>query len=373
MDKVIRYRLYPDDQQLNTINQTIGCCRFVYNQALSWKKLAYEADGTHLTYSDCAFGLTRIKKLYPWLCEADSAALQQSLRHLEEAFKRFFTVKGTGYPKFKSKHKSRKSYTTVQTNGNIAVLSEAIKLPKAGTVKASIHRVPGEDWKLTSCTVSVEGDGNVFCSCHFTTPEEVPVKNINSSNVIGLDYKSDGLYMDSEGHVCGTPRAYRTEQDTLAKKQCRLKNKTVGSANYNKQQQRIAKVHTKIKNRRIDFLHKESLRIANSYDVVCVESLNMRKMSNKTFGNGKATMDNGYGKFLDLLEYKLKRQGKVLVRVDKWYPSSQICHVCGTKNPEIKDLRIRRWKCSSCGSTHNRDLNAALNIKNEGLRMLNAV
>ncbi len=372
MDKVIRYRLYPDDKQLNIINQIIGCCRFVYNQALSWKKLAYAADGTTLNYSDCAFGLTRIKKMYPWLCQADSAALQQSLRHLEKAFERFFTVKGTGYPKFKSKHKSRKSYKTVLTNGNIAVLSDSVKLPKVGMVKASIHRVSEAGWILTSCTVSVEGDGNVFCSCHFATPEEVPVISINSSNVIGLDYKSDGLYMDSEGHVCGTPRAYRTEQGTLAKKQRELKHKTIGSANYNKQQKRIAKVHTKIKNRRNDFLHKESLRIANSYDVVCVETLNMRELSNKSFGNGKATLDNGYGKFLDLLEYKLKRRGKVLVRVDKWYPSSQICHVCGTKNPEIKDIRIRRWKCSCCGNTHDRDLNAAINIRNEGLRMLSA-
>ena len=373
MDKVIRYRLYPDDKQLNTISQIIGCCRYVYNQALNWKMLAYAADGTCLTYSDCAYGLTRIKKLYPWLNNADSAALQQSLRHLEEAFKRFFTVKGTGYPKFKSKHKSRKSYTTVLTNGNIRVLPNAVKLPKVGMVKASIHRVPGEDWNLTSCTVSVEGDGSVFCSCHFTAPEEVSQKSVNPCNAIGLDYKSDGLYMDSEGHVCKAPKAYRTEQKNLAKKQRKLKNKTIGSANYNKQKKRIAKVHTKIKNRRNDFLHKESLRIANSYDVLCVESLNMREMSNKTFGNGKATLDNGYGKFLDLLEYKLERRGKILIRVDKWYPSSQICSVCGTRETTLKDLRIRKWTCSGCGSAHDRDVNAAINIKNEGLRMLNAV
>jgi len=369
MDKVIRYRIYPDKEQLNKIIGTIGCCRFVYNQALNWKKLAYEADGTRITYNDCAYGVTRIKKMYPWLKEADSAALQQSLRDLESAFKRFFTVKGTGYPKFKSKHHSRMSYRTVNNQDSLKILERSLVIPKLGPVRAVIHRSPEEDWRLTSCTVSIEADGSVYASCHFAASEVQKPECVDVRKVIGLDYKSDGLYMDSLGNVCDNPKNYRDSQKKLAFEQRKLKHKTVGSKNYEKQKKRIGKVHCTSANRRKDFLHKESLRIAKSYDLVCVEDLNMKELSRHAFGNGKATMDNAYGMFLTMLEYKLQYRGKKLIRVDKWYPSSQICHSCGERNTDVKDLRIRKWKCPKCGETHDRDRNAALNIRNEGIRM----
>jgi putative transposase len=169
------------------------------------------------------------------------------------------------------------------------------------------------------------------------------------------------------------PHYYRKSADKLAKQQRKLKHKVIGSNNYNKQQKRIAKIHRHTSNQRKDFLHKKSTEIANQYTCVCVENLNMRSMSNKGFGNGKATLDNGYGMFLNMLEYKLKDRGGYLVKVDRWYPSSQICHCCGRQYPITKDLSVRKWTCPHCGEVHDRDQDATLNIKYEGLRILEAL
>ena len=191
------------------------------------------------------------------------------------------------------------------------------------------------------------------------------------SKTIGLDYKSDGLYTDSEGNTCGMPHYYRKSAEHLAKAQRKLKHMTVGSSNYNKQLKRIAKIHRHTANQRKDFLHKQSTAIAKQYNCVCVENLNMKSMSNVGFGNGKATLDNGYGMFLNMLEYKLKDKGGYLIKVDKWFPSSQICSCCGTLHPKMKDLSIRTMHCV-CGYVLDRDYNAAINIKKEGLRLLSA-
>ena len=366
MNKAIKYRIYPNKQQTEFFNKCFGCCRFVYNQALNWRILAYNADDTSLNYNDTAYGLTSIKKYYPWLKEADSIALQQSLRHLDTAFKNFFQKKHSGFPKFKSKKNHRTSYTTINQNGTVAIQSSGIKLPKAGIVKAKIHRQPDQDWLLKSATISKESDGSFYASVNFeytssTVPATIPTK------VIGLDYKSDGLYMDSEGNIGSEHKYYRRSQNKLAKAQRKLKHKTIGSNNYRKQQLKVNRIHRHIANQRRDHLHKLSTGIANRYDVVCVESLNMRSLSNKNFGNGKATMDNGYGMFLDMLEYKLSDRGKYLVKVDKWYPSTQLCSHCGRKMKLTFAQRI--YRCS-CGLTLDRDLNAAINIRNEGLRLL---
>jgi putative transposase len=195
------------------------------------------------------------------------------------------------------------------------------------------------------------------------------------TNAIGLDYASDGLYVDNKGNVGTNHKYYRESHERLAKAQRKLsrmqgsKKHEVKSNNYMKQLRKVNKIHRHIANQRLDNLHKISTEIANQYDVVCVESLNMRSMSNKGFGNGKATMDNGYGMFLVMLEYKLRDRGKQLVKVDKWFPSSQICHCCGSLHPEMKDLSIRKMECD-CGLIISRDQNAAINILNEGLRQL---
>lgn len=200
----------------------------------------------------------------------------------------------------------------------------------------------------------------------------------DKTNAIGLDYASDGLYVDSNGNVGSNHKYYRENHDKLAKEQRKLsrmkgsKKHEVKSNNYIKQLRKVNKIYRHIANQRLDNLHNISTEIANQYDVVCVESLNMRAMSNKGFGNGKATMDNGYGMFLNMLEYKLADRGKYFVKVDKWFPSSQICHCCGMLHPEMKDLAIRTMKCD-CGLTISRDRNAAINILQEGLRLLTEV
>ncbi len=199
----------------------------------------------------------------------------------------------------------------------------------------------------------------------------------DKTKAIGLDYASDGLYVDDKGNIGTNHRYYRESHNKLAKEQRKL-SRMVGSQkgetksnNYMKQLRKVNKIHRHISNQRLDNLHKISTEIANQYDVVCVESLNMKSMSNKGFGNGKATLDNGYGMFLSMLEYKLADRGKYLIKVDKWFPSSQICHCCGSVHSEMKDLRIRTMNCN-CGLTISRDQNAAINIKNEGLRILSS-
>lgn len=365
MNKAIKYRLYPTKKQTEYFLKCFGCCRFVYNQALNWRMAAYKADGTSLNYNDTAYGLTALKHQFAWLKEADSIALQQALRNLDKAYDSFFKKNGR-FPKFKSAKRSRKSFTTINQNGTVALSDNSVKLPKVGIVKAKIHRKPLPDWKLKSATVSMDSDGKFYVSCLFEFDNPIYVVP-TSGKAIGLDYKSDGLYMDSDGNVGSNHKYYRESHDKLAKEQRKLKHKTIGSNNYRKQQFKINRIYKHIANQRLDNLHKLSTKIANSYDVVCVESLNMRSLSNESFGNGKATMDNGYGMFLNMLEYKLSDRGKHFVKVDKWFPSTQLCSCCGNHMKLALNQRI--YKCS-CGLTIDRDLNAAINIRDEGLRIL---
>ena len=365
MNKAIKYRLYPTKEQTEYFLKCFGCCRFVYNQALNWRMAAYNADRTTLNYNDTAFGLTALKRKFLWLKEADSIALQQALRNLDTAYKSFFNKNG-GFPKFKSAKHSRKSYSTINQNGTIAVLDGAVKLPKVGIIKAKIHRKPLDDWKLKAATISMDSDGKLYVSCLFEYDMSISVVP-KTDKVIGLDYRSDGLYMDSDGNIGTEHKYYRESHDKLAKAQRKLKHKVIGSKNYRKQQLKINRIHKHIASQRIDNLHNLSTEIANRVDVVCVESLDMRSMSNKSFGNGKATLDNGFGMFLTMLEYKLADRGKRLVRVDKWFPSTQICSCCGSRKKLALNERI--YRCS-CGLSIDRDLNSAINIRNEGLRIL---
>ena len=255
--------------------------------------------------------------------------------------------------------------------------SRYIKLPKVGLVKAKIHKRAEDGWTIKSATVSRESDGRYYVSVLYEFEQSVAQVPV-SDNAIGLDYKSDGLYMDSNGNVGSQHKYYRESQEKLKRAQRRLSRK-VGSEkgvpkskNWLKQQNKVNRIHTKIANQRKDTLHKLSTEIANQYDVVCVEDINMRDLSNEGFGNGKATMDNGYGMFLNMLIYKLQDRGKYLVVVDKWFPSSQLCHNCGTRYPKMKNLSARTLVCEKCGLVIDRDLNAAINIKQEGLRILSS-
>jgi putative transposase len=367
--RAVVYAIYPNKKQKEQLAKTFGCCRFVYNKILDLQQENYANGGKHLSFTTCNDYCNQVlKKEYPWLAEVDKFSLSNSIKNLNEAYQRFFdhTAK---FPKRKTRHKSKKSYTTNITNDNIKVNKDSIQLPKLGDVKAKVHRVLSSEWIIKHATVRQNPDGTYQVSVCFAR-ERVIIKpaDVNEDNAIGLDYKSDGLYVDSNGNTCGMEHYFRKSQKRLAKEQRRLSRKAKGSKNYEKQRLKVAKVHHHIANQREDFLQKQSTAIAKQYSCVCVEDLNMRSMSNKGFGNGKATLDNGYGMFLKYLEYKLNDSGGCLIKVDRFYPSSQLCQ-CGFKNPITKDLRVRTVVCPECGSIYDRDVNAAINIKSEGLRI----
>lgn len=372
-NRAIKYRAYPTTEQSIKFAKTFGCCRKVYNLMLSDKIESYKSTGKFTAVTPAKY-----KKDYPYLKEVDSLALANKQLDLQEAFRNCFgkSRKNNRFPKFKSAKHSRKSYTTNNQHGTVAVTDDSIKLPKIGYVKAVIHRKPDNNWAVKSATVSKESDGKFYISVLFEFADAVNSYVANTTNAIGLDYASDGLYVDNNGNVGTNHKYYRESHDKLAKAQRKLsrmqgaKKHEVKSNNYRKQLYKVNKIHRHIANQRLDNLHKISTEIANQYDVVCVETLNMKSMSNKGFGNGKATLDNGYGKFLSMLEYKLSERNKYLVKVDKWFASSQICHCCGSVHPEMKNLAIRTMKCD-CGLTISRDQNAAINILHEGLRILN--
>ena len=372
MNKAIKYRLYPTTEQVALFIRTFGCCRKVYNLMLEDKIKSYESTKTFGRQTPAMY-----KKAYPFLKEVDSLALANVQLNLQSAINDCFDKsrkKRNGFPRFKSAKHSRKSYKTNNQNGTVAIIGKSVKLPKAGIVKAKIHRLPEAGWRLKSATVSQERDGKIYVSVLFEYEKPViPVPKID--NAVGLDYASDGLYVDDKGDIGTNHKYYRESHKKLAWEQRKLsrmvgsKKGEVKSHRYLKQLKKVNKIHRHIANQRLDNLHKLSTEIANQYDVVCVENLNMRSMSNKGFGNGKSTLDNGYGIFLKLLEYKLAERGRYLIKVDKFYPSSQICHCCGERHPEMKDLRIRTIKCD-CGLSMSRDQNAAINIKQEGFRIL---
>ena len=368
-NRAYKYRLYPNRLQAKQFAQTFGCVRFVYNQCLLEHERRYKVGAKFASRLDMNNYCTReLKTQYPFLREVDKFSLTNAVYHLDEAYKRKFRHEGRR-PKFKSKRRSRKSYTTNRTNGNIKVLESAVQLPKVGRVKAVIHRKAPQNWRLKSATVSQSADGVYFCSILYEYDEKIKAVDSPQKKAVGLDYKSNGLYVSSDGESADMPHFFREHQRRLKKAQRKLRHKEKGSNNRNKQVKKIAKIHRRISDQRRDFLHKKSNSIAKRYDFVSVESLDMRALSNRGFGNGKATLDNGYGMFLAMLEYKLVERGKVLLRIDKWYPSSQICCKCGTRNDLVKNLRVREWICPECGTHHDRDLNAALNIRAEGIRL----
>ena len=371
-NKAIKYRIYPTTEQSIMFSKTFGCCRKVYNLMLADKMESYQATGKFVAVTPAKY-----KKDYPYLKEVDSLALANKQMDLQAAFRNTFSKsrkKKNGFPKFKSAKHSRKSYTTNNQKGTVAILDKRyIRLPKVGKVKAVIHRIPDDNWIIKSATVSQESDGRYYISVLFEFDKVENTYIADKTNAIGLDYASDGLYVDSNGNVGTNHKYYRESHDKLAKAQRRLsrmqgsKKHEDKSNNYIKQLRKVNKIHRHIANQRLDNLHKISTEIANQYDVVCVESLNMRSMSNKGFGNGKATLDNGYGMFREMLDYKLAWKGKKMVKVDRFFPSSKKCCKCGRIKKELK-LSERAYHCA-CGNKMDRDRNAAINIREEARRM----
>lgn len=362
-NKAYKYRIYPDPLQKELLAKTFGCVRFIYNKMLSDKIEHYQMTKKSLTNTPAQY-----KEEYPFLKEVDSLALANAQLNLQTAYRNFFTQKNVGFPRFKKK-KNEASYTTNLVNGNISVASNGIKLPKVRYLKAKLHRGLPKDAVIKSVTVRKTATGKYYASIlvEYEEPEIQPV-SVNEKKTLGLDYSSSSLYMDSEGSICNYDQYYRKSEQKLARLQRSLSKKKPGSANYEKQRRKVALLHEKIAFQRLDFLHKRSAAIAKQYDAVCVEDINLRGIAGGLH-LGKATNDNGFGLFRSLLKYKLLDQGKHFVVIDKWYPSSKTCSCCSHINSDLK-LSDRIYYCPKCNLRIDRDHNAAMNIKYEGLRIL---
>lgn len=360
-NKAYKFRIYPNAEQQIMFAKTFGCVRFIYNRMLADKIKYYEETKQKLNNTPAQY-----KKEFEWLKEVDSLALANAQMNLQTAYGNFFRSPKIGFPKFKSKKSNQKSYTTNCVNGNITVENYYIKLPKIGLVKLKQHRMIPSGYKLKSVTVSQTSSGKYYASVLFGYENQV--QEIEPKTFLGLDFSMHELYRDSNGDEPCYPRYYRQAEKRLKREQRKLSLMQKGSKNRDKQRIRVAKHHEKVANQRKDFLHKQSKQITNAYDCVCVEDLNMKAMS-QALQFGKSISDNGWGMFVTFLKYKLEEQGKKLVKVDKFFASSQICSCCGYKNTETKNLSIRAWDCPKCGTHHDRDINAAINIRNEGMRI----
>ena len=363
MNRAMKFRLEPGKEQKELLVKTFGCCRFLYNRMLSDRRQA-EARGEKLRPRPAMY-----KKEFPWLKEADSLALCNVQLDLETAYRNYYERAAVGYPRYKSKHHSRQSYTTNVVNGNIRIEGKKIRLPKIGMVRIRVHREIPEKWKLKSVTVSRETTGRYYASLLFDVPEDENqvVERTEATRYLGIDYAMDGLAVLSDGSRADYPKYYRKAQEKLAREQRRLSHCEKGSRNYARQKKKVAKVHEKVRNQRQDFLHKFSRQLADNYDVIGVEDIDMKAMS-RSLHFGKSVMDNGYGMFRTFLEYKLAEHGGKLVKVDRWYPSSKRCSCCG-KIKETLSLSERTYTCS-CGNVMDRDVNAAVNIKLEAMRLV---
>lgn len=376
--KAIKYQVFPSEAQREQIERTFGCVRKVYNLGLEMQIGLYEADMKRMTKNATNDYCNRVwKEEYPYLAEVDKFALTNSLFALENGYKRFFD--GTSrFPRFKSKKDTKKSYTTNFTNDNICVIPMPtknnakhgyIKLPKLGIVHACLHRLPDEGFVLKQATISKNAAGKYFVSVLFERDVEEPISvEPQVERALGLDYSSPHFYVDSNGESADPPHYFREMQKKLAREQRRLSKMVKGSNNYIAQKYHVARLQEEVANQRKDFCHKRSREIANSYDVVCVEDIDLQALA-QTLNFGKATADNGFGMFRTFLRYKLEDQGKHYVVIDKWYPSTKTCHECGGYNPDVK-LGMETWVCPHCGRTILRDYNAALNIRDEGMRAL---
>ncbi|HPJ86602.1 MAG TPA: transposase [Candidatus Pacearchaeota archaeon] len=367
-NKAYKFRLLPNKTQSNLIDRTIGCARFIYNQMLSDKIKHYKDTKLSLKNTPAQY-----KNEFEFLKEVDSLALANAQMNLETAYTNFFRKvkqgkKDLGFPKFKSKKKCNWSYTTNNQKESIRIENNKIKLPKIGFVKLIQHRGIANDCIIKSVTVSKTKTNKYYIS--ILVEYETQIINKSIEKVIGLDFSMKELYVDSNGYSSNYPRFFRLAQEKLAKEQRIFSHRKVGSKRYEKQKLKVAKIHERITNQRKDFLHKESHKLANTYDMVCVEDLNMRAMS-QCLNFGKSVADNGWGMFRTFLKYKLENQGKQLFVVDKWFPSSKMCNVCGVINKQLT-LADREWTCD-CGTFHNRDHNSAINLRNVGIKTTGTV
>ena len=370
--KTYKFRIYPNKTQEILLNKTFGCTRFIFNQMLAERKEVYEQfkNDKEALYKYKYKTEKQYKEDYEWLKEVDSVAVQQSRVDLDEAYKNFFKSlsgkrkgKQMGLPQFKSKKTNRQTFRTLNINNNIEIVFEnkRLKLPKLKWIKYADDRT--FNGIIKNVTVEKTPTGKYFACILVEEFINTKIHQVNSnSKAIGLDYDSKNLFTSNENKVSGYPKFFRMYEKRLAKEQKRLARKIKGSNNRNKQRIKVAKVHEKIVNSRKDFQQKLSTQIVKEYDIIGIESLNMQAIS-QCLNLAKSTLDNSWGSFVNMLEYKCDWYGKHLVFADKFYASTKACSHCGYKNTELT-LADREWDCPICHSHHNRDQNAGINLMN---------
>lgn len=371
MEKAYKFRIYPNKTQQNLIQKTFGCTRYVYNYFLDRRINLYRNEKKSLTRNECDKELTLLKVDNIWLKEPDKCSLQNSLKDLDNAYKKFFK-EHSGFPKFKSKKNRHKSYRTNYTNGNIKFLNKHIQLPKLGYVRLRDKCVP--QGRILNATISQEPNGKYYVSLCCT---DIEMKSFLKTNTnIGIDLGIANFASLSDGNKISNPRFYEQSEKKLAKLQRELSRKTRGGSNWNKARIKVANLQKHIQNQRIDFLQKLTTDLVKKFDIICIEDLKVSEMlqikldtNRDSQTRHKHIADVSWYEFRRELEYKCNWYGKELRIINQYYPSSQICHVCGT-NSGKKDVKIRAWKCSCCNTILDRDTNAAINILNEGLKTL---
>lgn len=360
MLRVVKIRLKPNEEQKQFLEQSFGNCRWLWNYCLNLMNQTYIDTGKGLSGYEAKKLIPKLKKEYEWLSLAYSACLQQACLNLGVAFNNFFE-KRAKYPRFKSKHGKQ----SIQYPQNVKVLDNCLEIPKIGKVKAVIHR-PIEG-KIKTATISKNCCNQYFAAVLFEDGKEKPELN-TKGKALGVDVGLTHFCITSDGSKFDNPRFFKKHEKNLKIKQQQLSRKQKSSNNRNKSRLKVAKVHRKITNCREDFLHKLSRRIIDENQVIVTENLNVKGMM-KNHCLAKAITQVGWGMFMTMLKYKAENEGKIYQEVDRFFPSSKTCHVCLNQVSSLP-LDIRYWTCENCQTKHDRDVNAAINLRDEGLRIL---